>query len=206
MDLHRTTGKPDWESISSKERTTIQRIAAATRGIITPPNIITFIGLLIVLYGLFALLVGEYWTGLIALAVGRLLDIVDGMVAQQTGTKSPLGELLDAAVDKIGTLLTIIVLFIAGISFWWLIALLLLPQLIIPFVTLYKRSKNKKIHPTRAGKLSMASLWVSIVGLILIKALALEMFHPTAIVVYVISVISFKLGLYALWQYSTGRD
>ena len=206
MDLHRTTGKPDWETIPAKERTSIQKIAFATHGIVTPPNIITFIGLGIVLYGLYALLQQDYWVGLIALAVGRLLDIADGLVAQKTGTKSPLGELLDATVDKIGTLLTFVVLYIAAISSWWLITLLLLPQVIIPLVSLYKKSQKKELHPTRVGKLSMASLWVSLVGLIVIAAVNLAWTHPLALFVYAVTILSTTLGFYALWQYTTGRD
>lgn len=206
MDLHRTTGKPDWEMIKSSERTAIQKLATATHGIITPPNIITAVGLVLVIYGVIALLNQQFWTGLILLAVGRLLDIVDGAVAQTTGTKSPLGEFLDASVDKIGTLLTIVVFFVAAIADWWLIALLLLPQVIIPLVILYKKTKKITVHPTRIGKLSMAGSWVSLVGLILIRALDTPWPHPLAIVIYGLVFVSVALGLYALWQYATGKD
>lgn len=206
MDLHRTTGQPDWENISANKRTTIQRIAFATNGIITPPNVITIIGLVIVLFGIFALLTGDYWTGLIALTVGRLLDIVDGVIAQRTGTKSPLGELLDASVDKVGTVLTIIAFYVTGISWWWLITLLLLPQIFITIVSFYKRAQKKKIHPTRTGKLSMATLWASLVGLLLVKALELPVLDPVAIIVYLLSAISIALGWYALTKYISGRD
>ncbi len=206
MNLHRTNGKPDWELIDVSKRTAIQRLAFATHGIITPPNIITFIGFAVVIYGLMALLQQHFWTGLIALAVGRLLDVVDGFVAERTGTKSPLGELLDATIDKIGTILTIIMFYVAGISFWWLITVLLLPQVLIPLVIFYKRSRKIKTHPTRVGKLSMASLWVSLVGLILVKAIDVTWLHPVTFIVYGISFISFALGIYALGQYITGRD
>jgi len=206
MDLHRTTGKPDWETIPANKRTAVQKLAFATHGIITPPNFISIIGLGLVIWGLAALVSGEYWTGLILLAVGRLLDIVDGVVAQKTGTKSPLGELVDATIDKIGTLLTIIALYVGAISFWWLITALLLPQVLISLLILYKRSKKINIHPTKAGKLSMATLWASLLGLILIKALALTPLHPAALIVYAISALSCGLALYALWQYATGRD
>jgi len=206
MDLHRTTGRPDWEEVADTQRTSIQRLAAATHGIITPPNIITFAGLAIVLYGLYSLLAEQYWIGLGLLAAGRLLDVLDGVVAQKTGTKSPLGELLDATVDKIGTLLTIIILFVGGISFWWLLLALLAPQVIISLVTLYKRTQAVHIHPTRPGKLSMATLWVSLVGLIVLKALALSWTHPLSLCVYIAALTSCMLALYALWQYTTGRD
>lgn len=206
MDLHRTTGKPDWEVIKATDRSAIQRIAHATHGIITPPNLISIIGFGIVIYGLIALLNQQFWIGLIALAVGRLLDIVDGAVAQATGTKSPLGEFVDASIDKIGTLATIVVLFVAGITQWWLIVLLLIPQVIIPLVSFYKKTKNKEVHPTRIGKLSMASAWVGIVGLLIVRALELSWPNPLAVFVYAVVIISTALGLIALWQYSTGRD
>ena len=206
MNLHRTKAQPDWELIQPSERTTIQQLAAATHGIVTPPNLITFIGLGLVVYGVSALLDHHFWAGLIFLAVGRLLDVVDGVFAEVTGTKSPLGELLDATVDKIGTLLTIVVFFVAGITYWWLIAVLLLPQVIIPLVIFYKRTKHIKVHPTRIGKLSMASAWFGLVGLILIRALDTLWPHPLAIGVIGIVFVSVGLGFYALWQYATGRD
>lgn len=206
MDLHRTTGTPDWETIADDKRTAAQKLAAATGGIVTPPNIISVVGLGMVLYGLVALLQQEHWLGLVLLVVGRLLDIVDGVVAQKTGTKSPLGESIDASIDKIGTLLTVIVLYMATISQWWLITALLLPQVLISLVILYKRFKKKSVHPTLAGKLSMGALWVAIAGLIMMKALALTVIHPFSVAIYFIAAVSVGLGCYALWQYSTGRD
>jgi len=206
MNLHRTTGKPDWESIKVSQHNGFQKVAAATNGIITPANVITVIGLGIVIYGLILILNQQYWWGLILLAVGRLLDIVDGVVANSTGTKSPLGELMDAAVDKIGTLLTIIVLFIAASEQWWAILLILIPQLITPFVTLYKKKKNVEIHPTRQGKLSMATAWVGIVGLFVMKATEGASFAPAlSVIVFGFVIVSFILGVYALWQYATDR-
>jgi len=204
MNLHRTSKKPEWENTPHADRNFFQKMSAATYGIASPANIITVSGLVVVIYGLVTLLQQQFWLGLILLTVGRLLDVVDGIVAESTHTKSPLGELFDATADKIGTLLTIIVLIVAGITYWWVILALVIPQVIIPLVTLYKRRKGIAIHPTRQGKLSMASAWVGIVGLILVKAL--NDFQPLAISVYLLIGVSLVLGLYALWQYSTGRD
>ena len=206
MNLHRTSGKPDWESVKPSRRNGFQKIAAATSGIVTPANVITIIGLGLVVYGLYLILNQQYWIGLILVAVGRLLDIVDGVVANSTGTKSPLGELMDAAVDKIGTLLTIVVLYIAATEKWWAITLILIPQLITPFVTLYKKRKRVEIHPTRQGKLSMATAWVGITGIFVMKATDGASFAPVLMfVVYAFVIVSFVLGTIALWQYATDR-
>jgi len=205
MDLHRTTGKPDWESIPASERTFIQKTAAATGGVLTPPNVITIIGLGLVVFGLFLLLSEHYWTGLILLAVGRGLDVVDGAVAQKTNTKSPLGEIFDAAADKFGTLFTIIALFAAQITFWWVLAILLVPQVVITLISFYKKARNASTHPTRQGKLSMASLWAALIGFIVAKALDLSVFHPFVLFVYLLAAVSTFLAAYAAVQYARQR-
>ncbi len=204
MNLHRSSEKPDWEQIPASEHTLIHKIAAATHGLLTPPNLITVIGLGIVVWGLLNILQEAYWTGLLLLAVGRLLDVADGLVADFTGTKSPTGEIFDAAADKIGTLLTIIVIIFANITYWWIIVALIIPQIIIPIVIFYKKQKGIGVHPTLAGKLSMALTWVGIVGVLVTAALG----HPAYfdIALYAIVGLSLILGLIALWQYSTGRD
>jgi len=204
MNLHRTSEKPDWEKISTSKRTTIQKIAAATGGYLTPANLITIIGFGIVLYGLAYILNGEYWTGLLLLALGRLLDVADGLIADKTGTKSPLGEIFDAAADKFETLFTIAAIIVADITNLWVIVALIIPQAIIPMIIFYKKQKGIGIHPTRAGKISMALTWVGIVGLLLVKALGDAIL--LAVGVYIIIGLSLVLGLYALWQYTTGRD
>lgn len=204
MNLHRTSGTPDWADIPSEKRTGTQKIAAATMGLVTPGNIITVIGLAIVIYGLLLLLDGHYWLGAIALGFGRLLDIVDGVVADITKTKSPTGEIFDAAADKIGTILLISVLIFAGFTPWWVIVALITPQIIIPIISFYKRQKGINIHPTLAGKLSMGLTWIGILGLLVVKALDTPLFLASA--VYTIIGSSLVLGLYALWQYSTVRN
>jgi len=204
MNLHRTSTKADWEKIPALKHNVFQKIAVATAGYLTPANLITIIGFGIVLYGLAAILDGQYWTGLLLLASGRLLDVADGIVADKTGTKSPLGEIFDAAADKFETLFTIAAIIAADITNLWVVVALIIPQAIIPMLIFYKKQKGIGIHPTRAGKLSMALTWTGIVGLLLVKALGDALLIEVA--VYVIIGLSLVLGLYALWQYSTGRD
>lgn len=203
MNLHRVSGKSDWENVALSDRNLWQKVAAATRGIVSPANIITLVGLGIVIYGLGAIFAQQMLVGLVALVIGRLLDIVDGVVAEATHTKSTVGELFDAAVDKIGTLLTVVVLIVADITYWWVIVALILPQIIIPLVILYKKYKGVRVHPTRQGKLSMAAIWGGIAGLLLAKAFD----NPSALMIGVYGLIaaSLVLGLYALWQYATDR-
>lgn len=202
MNLHRAK-KADWETINPKDYTTLQRVAAKTTGLVTPANIVTIIGLGIVIYGLAVILHGEYILGLLLLATGRVLDIVDGALAEATKTKSPVGEIFDAAADKAGTIATIVVLLMAQLAPWWVIAVLIAPQLIIPVIAYYKRRKGIKVHPTRHGKVSMACAWVGIVGLVVVEASGQNM--VAVILTYGAIVLSTWLGIYAIYQYSNGR-
>jgi len=204
MNLHRASNKPDWEKTPPAERTTFQRLAASTYGIVTPANTVTIIGLGIVIWGLVVILQGQFLIGLLLVVGGRLLDIVDGVVAEVTHTKSPVGELFDAAADKIGTLLTILVLIVANSTYWWVILALILPQVLIPLLVFYKKQKNIRVHPTRQGKISMALTWVGIAGLLLVKSFDE---NPVLVAVtYIVIAVSLLLGLYALWQYALGKD
>jgi phosphatidylglycerophosphate synthase len=166
MNLHRTTGKPDWAGIRQQDYTYWQLLAVATRGFVTPGNIITVLGLGLVVYGLVVLLGGQYWLGGSLIVIGRLLDLVDGWAADMTRTKSPLGELFDATADKLETVAAIIVMYIAQLAPWWLLSSLLLPHVVIAVISLVARMCGIELHPSRAGKVSMALLWLGLFGFV----------------------------------------
>lgn len=203
MNLHRTAKQPEWESTSPAEHSFFQRVAAKTNGIVTPGNGVTVIGFGLVLYGLGMILADDIIAGSVLIVVGRLLDIADGLLAEATRTKSPLGELFDAAADKLGTVLTLIVLIVSGIASPWIIAALAIPQVIILAIVFYKRQKGIGIQPTRFGKLSMALVWVAIAGVCLIEGFG-STFWLVALV-YSSVITSAVLGVGAIWQYATGR-
>ena len=204
MNLHRASEKPDWENTDVASRNVFQKIASNTHGVITPANVISILGLALVIFGLLAVLRGDIWIGVGAMAFGRLLDVADGWVAESTGTKSLLGEAVDAVIDKLGTLLTIAVLFILNIAPWWIIAALLIPQSIAPLIAFYKKQKGTTPHPTRSGKLSMATAWAGIIGLFLLYIGWQSIVLLAA--VYIVIGLSLLFGLYALWQYAFGHD
>lgn len=201
MNLHRTTGKPDWAKIKQNRRNAWQQLGAATGSAVTPGNLVTIIGLMLVLVGLAEILMHQYWFGAIFLAVGRLCDIADGMLADKTGTKSPLGELLDASIDKLGTFLTLLVLFVASVAPKWALLGLVTPHIIITFFTLWLRLNNRQLHPSRAGKLSMFTAWCSVLALIVVHAAHITGLNIITVAVYGLTALSSLLGLYALYGY-----
>jgi phosphatidylglycerophosphate synthase len=204
MQLHRTTGKADWLAVPPQSHTIWQRLAARTHGIVTPSNAVTIAGFALVLIGLQQILDQRYLPGTILLAIGRICDILDGWLAERTRTKSPLGELLDAATDKILTILTGATFFAAHIAPTWALIALVTPHVLIVAILLGWRIRRRVFHPSLVGKLSMAGVWLSL----LIYALAHIVHLPAAALAatQVIVVASSAAGLYAAAQYIRGHD
>jgi cardiolipin synthase (CMP-forming) len=203
MQLHRTTGMADWLAIPPQSHTMWQRLAARTHGIVTPSNAVTIAGFALVLIGLQEILNHHYLPGTVLLATGRICDILDGWLAELTRTKSPLGELLDAAIDKILTILTVAAFFVMQIAPAWVLVALVTPHILIVVIMLGWRIRKRAFHPSLMGKLSMAGVWLSL----LIYALAHIVHLPAAAlaVTQVIVVASSAAGLYAAAQYTRGR-
>jgi phosphatidylglycerophosphate synthase len=201
MKLHRIEGKPEWAAVAQQRRDYWQRVAARTGGVVTPGNFFTVSGFALAAVGLWAIADGQYWAGLALLLVGRFFDIVDGAVADWTGTKSPLGELLDAGFDKLITIAALIVLFAAHLAPWFVVLGLVLPHLIIAFLAGIAASRGKRLHPSLLGKLSMALVWGGLSGLVLLHALDIVETTVAVAAVYTFIVASIILGLGALAGY-----
>ncbi len=110
FNLHRPEGGlADWEHIPPEERKGFQRLAAATHGIATPANALDVIAMGVLENGLHDMREGYHTAGFLKLAGAVAEDAFNGMVADRTGTKSPLGEKIDVITDmhkvaRIGTL------------------------------------------------------------------------------------------------------
>jgi phosphatidylglycerophosphate synthase len=92
-----------------------QRIARKTRGVATPANLVSVLGLALTADGLRRAAKGDMAVGLTEAAVGMAADAVDGAVARKTGTSeipeaAKLGEMVDVVAD-FGK---------AGVSAWFL--------------------------------------------------------------------------------------
>lgn len=101
MNLHRTDKLPEWELIPPADWNEYQQRAAETNGWDTPGNRETLKGIVGTSAGLYAIHQEHYLLGAGLVGYGRWKDIRDGQRAEETGTKSPKGEALDAATDKV---------------------------------------------------------------------------------------------------------
>src|SRR5580700_510193 len=153
MKLHRAL-RSDWSEVAPQQRTLWQRAAACSHGVITPGNFITLIGAVFVIIGLYDLAHAQLITGVALLLIGRMADILDGMVADHTKTKSPLGEAVDAATDKILTIVALYVLLdnqLIPLIVGLVMAVHAVYNILVSTVA---RRLHVSLHPSSTGKLS----------------------------------------------------
>lgn len=170
VKLHQATHTADWANTAPGKHTRFQRLAMRTHGIVTPGNITSVAGLLLVLIGLYFLVQELYVAGLAYVVLGRLCDILDGMAADATNTKSPLGEAVDATCDKAGAIATLLVIGGADIASWWVVGLVGLQNIFNIIVSAIAKHRRVQLHPTANGKISVALQWVAIAGFISVAA------------------------------------
>jgi CDP-diacylglycerol---glycerol-3-phosphate 3-phosphatidyltransferase len=201
MNLHRIEGRPEWASVPVARRNPWQRLAAATYGIITIGNFFSLLGLLSVPAGLVLASQDRLLAAVIVLMAGRACDLLDGLLADKTGTKSPLGEKIDASFDKVSTAATIIGVVLLG--FVPAVAALILvgPHLLIALVVLVAYFRGIRLHPSVAGKLSMALLWVTMVALLLPVRYSPPGEALLETIVALLFVVAVLTGLFALGGY-----
>jgi phosphatidylglycerophosphate synthase len=206
MKLHRTNKQAEWLLTPASKRNIWQKLSFATKGIITPGNLVTFAGLILVFIGLLAIVDGYYLSGTLLLLLGRLFDIFDGWVADKTGTKSPIGEAADAIADKIVTGLSILIFFSEAIAAWWLLVILMLPQIVSALISFIARQQNKTLHPSRIGKLSMFFTWAALLALLLRKTIDGEIVSFIHVLAYILTAVATVLGIMAVWGYAKLLD
>ena len=108
------------------DRATPPRARRRPTGILTVPNLLSFLRLLGVPLFLYLLLVPQYdgWA-LVVLAISAITDWADGKLARLLNQYSRLGELLDPAADRLYILAALVGFVIRGFIPWWVAALII---------------------------------------------------------------------------------
>jgi phosphatidylglycerophosphate synthase len=162
MQLHRAAGN-DWDRIPPSQQNVWQRMAVRTGGFCTPGNAITILGGLVVASGLVLLAAKQNtWLAVALLLSGRLMDLLDGWLADRTGTKSPVGEAFDATVDKLELLSALLVIWLGSMIPDVVFAVLLLHAAYNSILSLIAYFQRLELHPARSGKLAAALEWLAI--------------------------------------------
>ncbi len=163
---------PDWHGISVEDMSSFQIIALLTNGIITPANMIDAASLLgeraankAILDGhrqmvgsgtdIDAFLAGASLKlmGLMSEFPLSLVDKADGVVANLTGTKSPLGEAVDGTRDFFATWIKIKTRLQIGEITPLQAASLGLPKILNAAVATHAKFGNGEFHTSLGGKI-----------------------------------------------------
>lgn len=162
FNLHRSMHRSDWGSLDSSEWNIWQKIAAHTFGIITPGNVVSCGGALLVAIGLIHLTNEVTLWGVLFVAIGRAADAVDGFVADKTGTKSMVGEAIDSTMDKLVAGAALITVYIHELLPAVVIALIAVHTIANSVIAIIGRLRRIEIHPSLYGKLATFLIWVTI--------------------------------------------
>ena len=93
--------------------------------IVTIPNVLSLLRLLLIPVFLVLLLTGEYLLALITLVFSSVTDFVDGFIARKFNQVSRVGQLLDPAADRLFIFSTLIGLAWQGFLPWWLVGVII---------------------------------------------------------------------------------
>jgi phosphatidylglycerophosphate synthase len=185
MNLHHSHNEPDWAAVPLAHRTSWQRLAAATNGVVTPGNVISASGFVLVVSGSAALLLHHMVLALWCIVVGRCADLADGFVADRTGTKSPLGEGVDAVFDKLGVLCVLIAVGPSHVLDWWMLLLVFVQNGITAFVAYRAHQRHVHIQPSALGKIGTGGMWLGLFGCLLAAAYNRSWLWPSYVVLFV---------------------
>ncbi|MBX3093646.1 MAG: CDP-alcohol phosphatidyltransferase family protein [Cryobacterium sp.] len=97
----------------------------------TLPNVLSLIRLALVPVFLVLVVLGHDVAALIVLVVSSLTDYLDGVLARRLNQITRLGQLLDPAADRLFIFATLIGLAIRGIVPWWLLAVIVLRDVLL---------------------------------------------------------------------------
>lgn len=99
--------------------------------ILTIPNALSTLRLLLVPVFLVLLIAQEFLAGLITLVIASLTDFVDGAVARRFNQITRLGQLLDPAADRLYVIAALLGLAGGGVIPWWIVAAILSRELML---------------------------------------------------------------------------
>ncbi len=195
MDLHTARVAPDWQLVEAKKRNTWQRLAATTQGVVTPANGLSLLGFALVCLGSWQLYRHAWAMGLSLIIIGRLADLADGHVANATGTKSQLGEFIDATCDKLAVAVIASLAIVTGVMPLWFVCVLLAVNIYLAGFGLLVGRKYD-VHPNRPAKLGTFAAWAAVVFVITDAAWPNRVLHILGLLVMVLFVVLSAAGLY----------
>jgi cardiolipin synthase (CMP-forming) len=141
---------------------------AVSSRVLTVPNVLSFVRLLLIPVFLVLLITEQYLGALITLVVSSVTDFVDGYIARHFDQVSRLGQLLDPAADRLFIFSTLVGLAIRGFLPWWLVAVIVARDvLLVVLGVLLAQHRYGPLPVHHLGKMGTFALLVAMPVLVL---------------------------------------
>lgn len=146
--------------------------------VLSIPNIITLIRILIIPVFVTALVYKRYNYALALFIVAGISDALDGLLARMTNQKTPFGAFLDPLADKFLLVISFILFSVYGWIPNWLTITVISRDLIVTlgWIILYLVANITKVEPSFIGKAAIASQLLLIAYILL--SINLSNFQP----------------------------
>ena len=133
------------------------------------PNALTIIRFLLIPVIVISIFNGDYIIAFIFFTVSGITDIADGFIARKFNLISNFGKLMDPLADKLTQIATIASLTLKDIIPIWILAIVLLKELIMIAGASFLYGKDVVVYSKWYGKLATVLFCVAIVFSLLIN-------------------------------------
>lgn len=183
--------KPTFEKITEPLILLLQRIGAT-------PNLITFLGLLLVAFGSVALYLGYTLLSFFLLLLGALSDALDGALARRLGKSSSFGAFLDSLLDRVSDALPFIAIALSSED--KVLSVVSLLAMLFSFTVSYARARAEGLgYELKVGLFERPERWV-----VLLTGIALNLVFPAVFLIALGSLITTLQRAY-IFRKLTGR-
>ena len=171
---------------------------------ITAPNVITFVRLLLVPVMVYLLLEGQYGAAFLVFVSAAASDVLDGFLARLLNQYSYLGAVLDPAADKLMVACTAVCLtYLHLLPIWVAAAVLLRDAVIVAGFFAYRWLRGRvEMTPTLLGKLNTGLVFAVFTTVLADAAGSIDA-GEWLLCAYVVLVASIAAsGLHYVWVWS----
>ena len=133
------------------------------------PNALTIIRFLLIPVIVISIFNGDYIIAFIFFTISGITDIADGFIARKFNLISNFGKLMDPLADKLTQIATIASLTLMHIIPIWILAIVLLKELIMIAGASFLYGKDVVVYSKWYGKLATVLFYLAIVFSLLIN-------------------------------------
>ena len=138
------------------------------------PNTLTIIRFLLIPFIVMNIFYGNYIMAFILFTISGVTDIADGCIARKFNLISNFGKLMDPLADKLTQICTIASLTLIHIIPIWILAIVLLKELIMIAGASFLYGKDVVVYSKWYGKLATVLFYLAIVFSLLISQFNLD--------------------------------